>query len=148
MTRGKEGGELPGMSWEHFYHEADEGIRGEGATLAEAFAQAAIALTAVVSEPALVKPLTPVPIEVTEDDSEFLFLAFLNAIIYEMAVRRMLFHHVDVTISGSCLTGRAYGEPVDIQRHQPAVEVKGATATELYVGQRNGRWTAQCVVDV
>ncbi len=136
------------MGWELFYHEADEGIRGEGETLAEAFEQAAIALTAVVTEPELVAPRIPVSIEATDDDPDFLFLAFLNAIIYEMAVRRMLFHHVDVTIEGSHMSAVAHGEPVDIARHQPAVEVKGATATELFVGQNNGRWRAQCVVDV
>lgn len=136
------------MSWELFYHEADEGIRGEGKTLAEAFEQAAVALTAVVTEPELVIPRIPVIIEATDNDPEFLFLAFLNAIIFEMAVRRMLFHHVDVTIEGSELKGIAHGEPVEIGRHQPAVEVKGATATELFVGQKGGHWQAQCVVDV
>lgn len=136
------------MSWELFYHEADEGIRGEGKTLAEAFEQAAVALTAVVTEPELVIPRIPVIIEATDNDPEFLFLAFLNAIIFEMAVRRMLFHHVDVTIRGAHLSGIAHGEPVDIGRHQPAVEVKGATATELFVGKTGERWRAQCVVDV
>lgn len=136
------------MSWELFYHEADEGIRGEGKTLAEAFEQAAVALTAVVTEPDLVIPQTPVTIEAADDDPEFLFLAFLNAIIFEMAIRRMLFHHVEVTINGSDLRAVAYGEPVNIERHQPAVEVKGATATELFVGEKGGHWRAQCVVDV
>lgn len=136
------------MGWELFYHEADEGIRGEGKTLSEAFEQAAIALTAVVTEPDLVIPRIPVPIQVSDDDPELLFLAFLNAIIFEMAVRRMLFHHINITIDGPELRGTAYGELVDIDRHQPAVEVKGATATELFVGQKSGRWRAQCVVDV
>ena len=35
-------------AWEHFPHDADVGVRGFGATPAEAFAQAALALTAVV----------------------------------------------------------------------------------------------------
>jgi SHS2 domain-containing protein len=47
------------------------------------------------------------------------------------------------------LTGAAYGEPVDRARHQPAVEVKGATHTALGVERRDdGAWIAQCVVDV
>jgi SHS2 domain-containing protein len=38
---------------------------------------------------------------------------------------------------------------VDVARHQPAVEIKGATYTELKVGRTdNGLWFAQCVVDV
>ena len=47
------------------------------------------------------------------------------------------------------LRGRAWGEPIDRVRHEPAVEVKGATLTELRVWREpTGRWCAQCVVDV
>jgi SHS2 domain-containing protein len=43
----------------------------------------------------------------------------------------------------------AYGEPIDVLRHQPATEVKGATFTELSVTQSlDGRWIAQCILDV
>ena len=40
-------------------------------------------------------------------------------------------------------------EEIDIARHQPTVEVKGATYTELKVVQEtDANWLAQCVVDV
>ncbi|HKJ23114.1 MAG TPA: archease, partial [Gammaproteobacteria bacterium] len=39
--------------WEHFPHDADVGIRGTGDTPEEAFAQAAVAMTAVVTDPEL-----------------------------------------------------------------------------------------------
>jgi SHS2 domain-containing protein len=36
-----------------------------------------------------------------------------------------------------------------VNRHETAVEVKGATCTELKVAQQaNGEWRAQCIVDV
>jgi tRNA nucleotidyltransferase (CCA-adding enzyme) len=35
-----------------------------------------------------------------------------------------------------------------VQRHQPAVEVKGATYTALRVAPIEGGWLAQTVVDV
>lgn len=38
-------------SWQHFSHDADIGLVGIGPTKAEAFRQAAIALTAVVTDP-------------------------------------------------------------------------------------------------
>jgi SHS2 domain-containing protein len=46
------------------------------------------------------------------------------------------------------LTATARGEPVDVARHEPAVEIKGATYTALAVEQTDGQWRAQCVVDV
>ena len=52
-------------------------------------------------------------------------------------------------IDGPRLVGRAWGEQLDAARHEPAVEVKGATYTGLRVAEDpDGRWTAQCVIDV
>jgi RNA-splicing ligase RtcB len=42
-------------SWEHFAHDADISVRGWGATAADAFGQAAFAVTAVVTDPAAVR---------------------------------------------------------------------------------------------
>ena len=78
-----------------------------------------------------------------------LLVDFLNALILEMAKRHMLFSRFHVTINGERLTATAQGETVDIIRHQPAVEIKGATYTELAVKRLNNEeWLAQCVVDV
>ncbi|BCX81182.1 tRNA nucleotidyltransferase [Methylomarinovum caldicuralii] len=138
--------------WEHFEHMADIGVRGWGPTLEEAFAQAALALTAVVTDPARVEPRQAVTIELERDDDgdlELLLVDFLDAVIYEMAVRKMLFSRFDVEIDDRRLRATLWGEPVDRAKHQPAVEVKGATFTELKVTRSDdGRWVAQCVLDV
>jgi tRNA nucleotidyltransferase (CCA-adding enzyme) len=82
-------------------------------------------------------------------DYELLLVDWLNAIIYEMATRGMLFGRYEVKIGEGGLKGTAWGEPVDRARHQPAAEPKGATYTEARVEQDGGGiWTAQCVVDV
>jgi SHS2 domain-containing protein len=137
------------MAWETFPHEADIGVRGIGATLDEAFAGAAVALTAAICDPATVRPLQPVAIECSAPDAELLLVDWLNALVYEMATRRMLFGRFDVRIEGGQLRATAWGESVDIARHRPAAEVKGASFCELVVRQEpDGRWLAQCVVDV
>jgi len=135
--------------WEHFDHGADIGIRGTGATKAEAFEQAALALTGVVTDPASVRRTTAVSVACAAPNDELLLLDWLNSLVYEMATRRMVFAGFHVDLGDGTLTGRAWGEPVDPDRHQPAVEVKGATATELRVARQDGaQWLAQCVVDV
>ncbi|MEW5738204.1 MAG: archease [Myxococcota bacterium] len=134
--------------WEHFEHGADIGVRGVGRTLAEAFEQAALALTAVVTEPTLVAPRDLVELSREADDVEVLFVDWLNALVLEMSARRMLFSRFEVRVDGPRLSARAWGEPVDVARHHPAVEVKGATYTALSVKAAGGQWTAQCVVDV
>jgi SHS2 domain-containing protein len=135
--------------WEHFSHAADIGVRGFGATPAQAFAQAGIALTAVITDPARVQGTIPVDIECRAPELELLFVDWLNALIYEMAVRGMLFRRFEVSIDGGRLAARAWGEAVDRQRHQPAVEIKGASLTELKAARElSGLWCVQCVVDV
>jgi tRNA nucleotidyltransferase (CCA-adding enzyme) len=137
------------MTWQHFPHEADVGVRGLGETLAEAFAEAAVAMTAAVTDPASVSPLQPVEISCDGADPEILLVDWLNAVVYEMATRGMLFGRFDVAIADGRLRATAWGEPVDVDRHQPAVEVKGATFTALKVARDDqGRWLAECVVDV
>jgi len=106
--------------WEHFPHQADVGVRGLGATLEQTFEQAALALTAVITDPAMVAPKEMIRLSCEAPDAELLLVDWLNLLIYEMATR-----------------------------HRPSVEVKGATYTALKVEQQaDGGWLAQCVVDV
>lgn len=135
-------------SWEHFEHRADIGIRGFGKTQAEAFEQAALAMTAIITDPALIEAQRVVRISCKDEDHELLLVDWLNALVYEMATRRMLFSRFEVTLDGACLKGRAWGEAIDVVRHHPAVEVKGATYTELALRRSGICWMAQCVVDV
>jgi SHS2 domain-containing protein len=138
-----------GNRWSHFPHGADVGVCGAGATKAGAFEQAAVALTAVVTDPTGVEARTPVDVTCEAPDDGLLLIDWLNALVYEMATRRMLFGRFEVAIDGGRLRGRAWGESVDVRRHQPAVEVKGATLTGLSVAQDpSGDWVARCVVDV
>lgn len=135
--------------WEHFPHGADVGIRGLGPTREAAFEQAAMALTAVITDPNLVVPQYAVALSCEAPDEEILLVEWLNRLVFEMATRRMLFSRYEVHIEDGRLTAEAWGEPVDVPRHQPATEVKGATFTALKVLlEPTGRWVAECVVDV
>lgn len=134
--------------WEHFDHGADIGVRGIGPTKAEAFEQAAVALTAVITDPAGVQPQELVQIHCEAPDDEMLLTDWLNALVYEMAIRGMLFSHFNVQLIGRQLQAQALGEPISLRRHQPVVEVKGATYTAVRVASQNGHWVAQTVVNV
>jgi len=135
-------------TWRHFPHGADVGIAGYGRSLDEAFCAAGHALTAVVTDRP-VAPLQRVDIDCSAPDPELLLVEWLNALVYEMAERGMLFGRFEVRIEDNRLRGAAWGEPVDRGRHQPAAEVKGATYTALRVGRDEaGQWSAACVVDV
>jgi SHS2 domain-containing protein len=134
---------------ETFAHGSDIGVRGIGASAESAFEQAARALTSVVTDVAAVEPRQPVEIAARSEDREVLLVDFLNALIFEMASRRMVFGRFEVRIRDGALAATAWGEPVDVARHRPVVEPKGATFTRLSVRQGDdGAWAAQCVIDV
>ena len=132
-----------------FPHGADIGVRGIGPTREVAFEQAAVALAAAVTDPGTVRLDDAIPIQCEASDDRILLADWLNAIIYEMAVHRMVFGRFRVVLNGHRLQGDAWGERVDPLRHAPAVEPKGATYTAIAVKRESdGSWVAECVVDV
>jgi len=134
--------------WQHFEHKADIGVRGFGNEPAEAFEQAALAMSAIITDLSLIEASEEISIICEEADQELLFADWLNALVFEMATRKMLFSRFEVRIDDGRLKARVWGEPINVKRHQPAVEIKGATYTDLAVHECQGQWLAQCVVDV
>jgi len=135
--------------WEHFEHGADIGIRGIGSTLEQAFEQAAVAMTTVITNLDLVSASKVVCIHCEAPDTELLFVSWINELIYEMSAHHLLFNRYEAIIHDGKLSASAFGEAIDPEKHQPAVEIKGATFTELRVFQQaDDSWIAQCIVDV
>jgi SHS2 domain-containing protein len=141
-------------SFEYFEHAADVGVRGLGATPEEAFAGAARALFSLVAEELEAMPgKIEQPVACEAANLEELLVAFLNELISAADARRLVFCRFEIRIETARgdlarLTGRAWGDPYDPSNHSSTVEPKGATYTELRVARENGRWLAQCVIDV
>lgn len=135
--------------WDHLEHDADIGLRATSATREGLFEEMGRALTAVVTDPADVRLDEAVDVHCEAPDDSLLLVDWLNALIYEMATRRMVFGKWSVTLHGTVLKACVEGEALDRERHRPVVEVKGATYTALAVGRdESGNWCGQCVVDV
>ena len=97
----------------HFPHDADAGICGLGPTLAAAFEQAALAMTALITDPAKIELEEAVHIECEAPNTELLLLDWLNAIIFEMVTRDMVFGEFKVSIDDAHrLRGIAKGEAI------------------------------------
>ena len=137
-----------GVNYETFEHEADIGIRGYGDTLSEAFQNSAAALYSVMVNIEAVRPAVLKTVAVSAPDPELLLVEWLNALLALSDIERMVFSKFDVQIANTTLIGKAWGERLDHARHESHVEVKGATYHMLSVREKDGRFTAQCVVDV
>ncbi len=134
--------------WEHFAHQADIGIKATADSISKAFEDAALALTAIVTEPKKVDAVECVEIECSAEDDELLLVNWLSSIIYEMDVRKMLFSRFEVEIENLTVRAKIWGEKINQIKHSPAVEPKAVTYNQLSVKEENGKWTVQCVIDV
>jgi len=151
--------------WEHFPHQADIGIKATADSLSRAYEEAALALTAIITEPQKVEAIESVKIECSGENEELLLVNWLSSVIYEMDVRKMLFSKFNVKIDPApsvnsnsnirrCgveklrLSAVVWGEKINQNKHFPAVEPKAVTYNQLSVKNENGKWTVQCVIDV
>ena len=137
------------VRYETFEHESDIGIRGCGNSLEQAFENAAVALYSVMMNIGKIAQTEKKAIAVSAPDRELLLVEWLNALLALSDIERLVFSKFEVKIiEDTTLTGIAWGEPLDRVRHEAHVEVKGATYHMLSVREENGRYWAQCVVDV
>lgn len=133
--------------YRYFDHEADIGIEAEGKTLEAAFEAAALAMFAIMAEPATVIPERRVQVAFDEADLEYALVTWLNQLLAQARLHGLVLCAYKLKRAGEHWQGEAWGMP-----WQPGVdrgtEVKGATLTQLKVEQTAFGWRARCVVDV
>src|SRR5262249_53523636 len=130
--------------YETFDHTADLGLRVRAADLNTLFAEAGLALqAALVEDPAAVRPLRAVEVRLPAEAREFLLWDWLKALLYHFDTEKMLFSRFDVRVDDAGVQATAWGEPLDVVRHDPAHEVKAITYHGLKVEQSEGGWLAE-----
>ena len=135
--------------YELFEHTADLGLRVRAADLNTLFAEAAACLfTAVVEDLLVVRPETAVTVELAGGDREYLLFDWLKELLYRSDADHLLFSRFDVKVTDAGLTGAAWGEPQDWNRHVPNHEVKAITYHGLKVEQTPDGWLAEVIVDI
>lgn len=148
-------------SFDTFEHGADIGVRGWGETLEEAFQNAARAMFSIMVEglddngastmEARHGLSGPIPVKCSSVDITGLLVAWLNALLAESDIHKLVFKKFTCKIDKDQvkLTGSARGIPFPTDGEDLGIEVKGATFTMARVERdQNGRYVAQCVVDV
>lgn len=141
-------------SFEYKNHPGEAWLVGVGDTLEEAFAEGAKALFQLMVEIERIEPHVPTEIEAQSDRIDTLFVAWLNALIVRKDVDGMVYARFDpVTIKTIApdeyrLTATAWGEPLDPERHDPKVDVKAATYSELRCERTERGYEVECVVDL
>lgn len=130
-------------------HTADTGVRAFGATVAEAFINAARGMFSIIAGAQAPPGGESFAIEVEAGDREALLVAWLSELLYLYDSRNALLGGFTIDqLSDTALKGRAWGEAIDVSRHQPGVDIKAVTWHMLSVRREENGWVAEVIFDV
>jgi len=137
------------MRFELLEHPADIGFRAFGATPDELFANAALALISISTDPALVSPRETYELAAEGDGYEALLVNWLNEVLFWFDGKRIALCRFRVdSLSPAAIRAVASGEPRDPARHTPGLMVKAVTWHQLKVARRDGGWIAEVYLDI
>lgn len=121
-------------------HTADIGFRAHGATRAEMFEEAALALVSVATDPASASPRQLYRLAASGEDLESLLVNWLSEVLFHLDGRQVVPCRFQVdSVSETHVTGRAWGEPRDPARHPHKLTVKGVTYHQLQIDENSVR---------
>lgn len=132
-------------------HTADVGIEACGGSLSELFGQAARGMYAVMADLDAVEPRESRSLNAGAADLERLLTVWLLELLFLTETEGMLFSRFEVELGGEdgmALNATAYGEPIDLGRHELGPEVKAVTRHRLEVAEVEGGYRASVVFDI
>lgn len=119
-------------------HPADLGIEARGASLAEAFTEAAYGLISLITDRESVDPAIAETVSVSGADREQLLVKWLSEILYLMDGRRFLIRDLKISLlTQTELRAVAAGEFLSEAKHKMKMDVKAVTYHQLAVREEN-----------
>ncbi len=130
-------------------HTADIGIISYGNDLSEAFANSAYGMFSLVTDLEGVNNDICQEIEIEAYDQEALLVSWLNELLYIFDVEFIIFNKFDIiNLSLKRIQAKAYGEKVDLSRHQLKTSIKAATYHMLMIEKNDEGFKTQVILDI
>lgn len=133
---------------------ADIAFEARGKTLEALFSSAGQAVTAAqLHDLRTIRKKESRTFDLTNKAIDMLLFNFLQELIYWKDVDLLLFKSFALSIRQKAdgnyhLTGTGRGEPIDVSRHQPRVDVKAVTMHKFEVASDANGWKATVVLDI
>ncbi len=134
-------------------HTADILFRAEAGTLPELFEQCALAVEEAQVDISKVEQKQSIEITGENTNVEYLLFDFLDNLIFYKDSEQLLFSafeaHIRQTPEGVYLLKcTAQGEKLNVEKHQPKVDVKAITMHLFEVKKTKEGWKAQVLIDI
>ncbi len=139
--------------FEFLEHTADTYIAAHGASMEEAFSNAALAMFETMTDTDKVNPQTKATVEVEAEDEYALLYSWLEALLVKFEVEGMLFSKFEVTSikdnkSSFKLTATVWGEKFDAAKHPQKVAVKAVTYHQMEIIKEVEKVTLMFLLDI
>ncbi len=134
------------MRYKFFPHTADAKFQAYGKNLDEAFANAAIAMFAIMTETDKVDKKIKKKITAKGEDLKSLLYDFLEKLIV-LLDEGFLLNSVKVKISDNKAAAEAVGDMIS-EKYDVHSEVKAVTYNDMVIEEKNGKAMVQVVVDL
>jgi SHS2 domain-containing protein len=134
-------------------HTADAYIEAYGASLKEAFENAALAMTDVMTEVEKVEAKKEETFMVEAQDEFALLYSWLEELLLEFELKGKLYSRFEIakiekTSEGLRPLAKAWGEAYDSKKHPSKVGIKSATYHQMEILKKPGAVTVRFILDV
>ena len=130
-------------------HTADICVRVFGNSIEEIFIGSAKAMMEVITDVKKVIPSDEVSITAHGENWEELLVKWLQEILYVHEVEKMVFKDFKIKIENATrAVGKAYGEKIDIDRHEFFSIIKAVTYHNLKIISSKDKYRVDIVFDI
>jgi SHS2 domain-containing protein len=134
-------------------HTADAYVEAYGSSLEEAFENAALASTEVMTDVEKVEARDEEKFVVEAPDEPALLYSWLEELLLEFELKRKLYSRFEVsgieeTAKGFRLRARAWGEKYDPEKHPSKVAVKAVTYHRMEIVKKPESVTVRFILDI
>ena len=138
------------QKFEFFEHTADVGIRAYGKDLNEAFENAALAVFELMTDTSKVEPKEEREIRIEGFDLENLLYRWIESLLVYYDSELLVFSKfkVNIDIDNLKLTGKAWGEKFNKEKHEGRIVVKAMTYHEMSIEKKGEYYVLTFVVDI
>jgi SHS2 domain-containing protein len=139
--------------FEFLEHTADVYIAAHGATMEEAFGNAALAMFEVMTDTEKIATGHREAVEVEAEDEYALLYSWLEALLVKFEVNGMIYskfevHQIKENKEGFKLKATVHGEKYDPQKHPQKVGVKAVTYHQMEFIKEREKVTLMFILDI
>lgn len=135
-------------SFQILEHTADIGFEAYGGTEPEVFANAAIALVSIITDPEQIAIRDEKTIHVDADDREQLLVRYLNEVLYVIDGESFLPAKVRITLHDNYALSAVLSGEVRAEHHDVRTDVKAITYHQLAFRETGTGYSIRVFVDI